>query len=76
MGSYIPHFCVVFLLGLVSSPTQGARILCLSHQFGSHMQILHYITEGLIERGHEVYTLYSDQMKVPKGLTEKGFKVC
>ena len=75
MGSYFPHLCVAFLLAMTSSPTQGARILCLSHQFGSHMQILHYITEELIERGHEVYTLYSDQLKVPKGLREKGFKV-
>ena len=66
---------LILLLALVQIPTQGARILSLSHQFGSHMLILHTISEELIERGHEVYTLYSDQMKVPKDLKEKGFKV-
>ena len=66
---------VLLLVLVVTSQSDGARILCVSHQFGSHMLIMHTIAEGLIERGHEVYTIFSDRMPVPTGLESKGFKV-
>ena len=66
---------VLLLVLVVTSQSDGARILCVIHQFGSHMLIMHTIGEGLIERGHEVYTIFSDRMPVPKDLDEKGIKV-
>ena len=69
----------VFLLVLAvisqSGRGDGTRILCVSHQFGSHMLMVHTVAEGLIERGHEVYTIFSDRMPVPTGLEKKGIKV-
>lgn len=60
---------------LHSDNVESARILCASHQFGSHMLMVHTAVEELIARGHEVYTIFSDSMPVPKGLEQKGFKV-
>ena len=71
---FLPVF-VLAICAIVLPQCQTARILCVSHQFGSHMLMVHSLAEGMIERGHEVYTIFSDRMKVPNGLEEKGFKV-
>lgn len=78
MGRFSATDLLLALLLLVvqsDNTVKGARILCATHQVGSHQLMVHTVVEGLLSKGHEVYTIYSDMMPVPKGLEEKGFKV-
>ena len=79
MGSFLlnERICILLIACIAYNAGQvgGARILCASHQFGSHMLMVHSVAEGMIKNGHEVYTIFSDLMTVPQGLTKKGFKV-
>lgn len=74
--SVLGMFLAGYLLILViPKAAMTAKVLCTSHQFGSHMLMVHSAAEELITRGHEVYTIFSDKMSVPADILDKGFKV-